>query len=110
MSVNCECFRDRPYSLTRLEPQSLTRLHCFVVCEKNGFVAPRSTSTMNTRCLQTIRCGGLPNMILTCHISGSSASPHFLERIYDIFAQNCHSFVHGEALLNELSESQLQGG
>ena len=53
---------------------------------------------------------GLPNMILTCHISGSCASPHFLERIYDIFTQNFHSFVHGEALLNELSESQLQGG
>ena len=51
----------------------------------------------------------MPNMILTCHISGSCASPHFLQRTYDIFAQNCRSFVRGEPLLNTLSESQVRG-
>ena len=51
----------------------------------------------------------MPGVILTCHISGSVASTHFLVRIYDISAQNCQSFVGGESLLNELSESQLRG-
>ena len=51
----------------------------------------------------------MPNIILTCHISGSCASPHFSERIYDIFAHNCGAFVRNEPLMNELSDSQLRG-
>ena len=51
----------------------------------------------------------MPNIILTCHVSGSCSSPHFLERIYDIFSRNCRAFVNGESMLNELSESQLRG-
>ncbi len=30
----------------------------------------------------------MDNVILTPHISGSSASPHFLERVWDIFFEN----------------------
>lgn len=50
-----------------------------------------------------------PNVILTPHISGSGLSPHFLERIWDIFVQNVHRFAAGEPLLNELSKAQLSG-
>ena len=50
-----------------------------------------------------------PNVVLTPHISGSGLSPHFLERIYDIFAQNLTRFCSGQPLLNELSDSQLEG-
>jgi phosphoglycerate dehydrogenase-like enzyme len=51
----------------------------------------------------------MPNVILTSHIAGSSGSPRFLERVYDIFAQNVQRWQKGQPLLNELTTSQLQG-
>jgi phosphoglycerate dehydrogenase-like enzyme len=51
----------------------------------------------------------MPNVILTPHISGSNGSPHFLERVWDIFIQNVERFRRGEPLLNELTETQLRG-
>ncbi len=51
----------------------------------------------------------LPNVILTPHISGSSQSSHFLERIWDVFTRNVQCFAAGEPLLNALSEYQLSG-
>ncbi|MBP1990118.1 D-2-hydroxyacid dehydrogenase [Paenibacillus eucommiae] len=50
-----------------------------------------------------------PNVIMTPHISGSSESTHFLERIWGIFGENIQRFMNDEPLLNELSERQLQG-
>ena len=52
----------------------------------------------------------MPNLIMTPHISGSSMSPHFLARIYDIFSKNCTRYLGSAPLLNELTESQLRGG
>jgi phosphoglycerate dehydrogenase-like enzyme len=51
-----------------------------------------------------------PNVIFTPHISGSSSSPHFLERIWDIFLENIERYRAGRPLLNELTTSQLSGG
>mgnify|MGYP002623118976 FL=1 len=51
----------------------------------------------------------LPNVILTPHISGSTLSPHFRSRIFDIFARNLARFCTGEPLLNELTPQQIQG-
>jgi phosphoglycerate dehydrogenase-like enzyme len=51
----------------------------------------------------------LPNVIMTPHISGSSASPHFLERIWDIFLQNVDRYQQAKPLLNELTPAQLKG-
>jgi len=51
----------------------------------------------------------MPHVILTPHISGSSASPHFVERVWDIFVQNVQRFQKGEALLNELTPFELRG-
>ena len=51
----------------------------------------------------------MPNVILTPHISGSCASPHFLERTYDIFVQNLRRYRSGQSLLNELTAEQLAG-
>jgi len=50
-----------------------------------------------------------PNAIMTPHISGSSASPFFLERIWDLFVQNVERYVSGQPLLNELTPAQLAG-
>jgi phosphoglycerate dehydrogenase-like enzyme len=50
-----------------------------------------------------------PNVIFTPHISGSSSSPHFLERIWEIFLENLQRFREGRPLLNELTASQLAG-
>lgn len=50
-----------------------------------------------------------PNVILTPHISGSSLSPRFRERLWDIFVQNTSRFGRGEPLLNELTAAQLSG-
>lgn len=49
----------------------------------------------------------LPNVILTPHISGSSLSPGFLERGWDIFVQNIIRLRNGEQLLNELAAKDL---
>lgn len=50
-----------------------------------------------------------PNVIFTPHISGSSLSPRFKERLWEIFAQNVARFAKGEPLLNELTPAQLAG-
>jgi len=51
----------------------------------------------------------MPNLVMTPHISGSSESPHFMTRLYDVFAQNLERFVTHQPLLNELTSAQLQG-
>ena len=51
---------------------------------------------------------GMKNVILTPHISGSSASPHYLERVYDILLNNIKRWEKGAPLLNELSPSELE--
>ena len=51
----------------------------------------------------------IENVILTPHISGSSNSPHFLERTWDIFFENVKRIKKGEPLLNELTASALKG-
>ena len=50
----------------------------------------------------------MPNVILTPHISGSSGSPKFLERIWEIFVKNVKSLQNNEPLLNELSSDDLK--
>lgn len=50
-----------------------------------------------------------PNVILTPHISGSSLSSRYKERIWDIFAENLARFAREEPLLNELTPEQLAG-
>lgn len=50
-----------------------------------------------------------PNVIFTPHISGSSLSPHFAERLWDIFVQNVGRYLRGERLLNTLTPAQLDG-
>ena len=49
------------------------------------------------------------NVIMTPHISGSSQSPNFCRRIWDIFCQNVERFLCGQPLLNELTAEQLDG-
>lgn len=49
------------------------------------------------------------NVIMTPHISGSSANPKFLERTWDIFIQNVNNFINKKPLKNELSSAQLKG-
>lgn len=51
----------------------------------------------------------LPNVVLTPHISGSNLSPHFQERICEIFSQNLERYCRGKPLLNELTPAQIQG-
>ena len=50
-----------------------------------------------------------PNVIMTPHISGSSLSPHFRTRLWDIFEQNLRRFERGEPLLNVITPAQLAG-
>ena len=50
-----------------------------------------------------------PNVIFTPHISGSSLSPHYRERIWEIFTTNVERYCAGKPLLNELSAAQLHG-
>lgn len=50
-----------------------------------------------------------PNVILTPHISGSSANPQFLARLWDLFGQNVVRFKKGQELLNVLTAAELAG-
>ena len=52
----------------------------------------------------------MPNVIMTPHISGSTLSPHFKERLWDIFVENVKRHLAGDPLLNELTAEQLRGG
>jgi len=49
------------------------------------------------------------NVILTPHISGSSSSPKFLERVWNIFTQNVIRMHKRESLINELGYADLKG-
>ena len=48
------------------------------------------------------------NVIMTPHISGSSGSPFFLQRVWDIFVQNVERLQAGRPLLNELTREELE--
>lgn len=50
-----------------------------------------------------------PNVIFTPHISGSSLSPNFARRLWEIFSINLDRFERGEPLFNELTAAQLAG-
>ena len=50
-----------------------------------------------------------PNVIMTPHISGSTLSPHYRTRVWELFVKNVRHFSDGETLLNELTPEQLQG-
>jgi phosphoglycerate dehydrogenase-like enzyme len=50
-----------------------------------------------------------PQVIFTPHISGSSLSPRFNDRLWDIFRLNVDRFRCGQPLLNELTAAQLNG-
>jgi len=50
-----------------------------------------------------------PNVILTPHISGSTAMPYFQQRTWDIFVQNIERLHNRQPLLNELSAAQVAG-
>lgn len=52
---------------------------------------------------------GLKNVLLTPHISGSSDSPFFTQRLWGLFTENIDRLKNGEALLNELTPAQLLG-
>lgn len=52
----------------------------------------------------------MPNVIFTPHIAGSSLSPNFKRRLWDIFTLNLECYAQGRPLLNELTPAQLAGG
>jgi phosphoglycerate dehydrogenase-like enzyme len=51
---------------------------------------------------------GMPNVIMTPHISGSARGSYFLPRLWSIFSQNIDRLISGKPLMNELTENQLR--
>jgi phosphoglycerate dehydrogenase-like enzyme len=51
----------------------------------------------------------MPNVIMTPHISGSSKSSRFVERLWQLFAENIRRWQSSERLLNQLTAMQLEG-
>lgn len=52
----------------------------------------------------------LPNVIMTPHISGSTKSTRFSERVWDLFVKNVIRYEAGEPLLNQLDPTALGCG
>jgi phosphoglycerate dehydrogenase-like enzyme len=52
----------------------------------------------------------LPNVVLTPHISGSTLSPHYLSRLWELFARNLERYITDQPLLNEVSWTELNAG
>jgi len=50
----------------------------------------------------------MPHVIMTPHISGSDRNPHFLDRVWDLAAQNIDRFLADEPLWNELTRAELE--
>ena len=50
-----------------------------------------------------------PNVIFSPHISGSSLSPHFKRRLWNIFSQNLARCDAGRPLLNVITPAELSG-
>ena len=50
---------------------------------------------------------GMPNVIITSHISGTFESPYTLYRIWDIFVQNVERFASQQSLINEIPARDL---
>ena len=50
----------------------------------------------------------MPNVIMTPHISGSSANPKFLDRVWEIFVINVKNFIEGKPVLNQLHQESLK--
>ncbi|MGH2561042.1 MAG: D-2-hydroxyacid dehydrogenase [Thermomicrobiales bacterium] len=49
----------------------------------------------------------LPNVVLTPHISGSTLSPHYLTRLWELFARNLERYITDQPLLNQVSWTEL---
>lgn len=51
----------------------------------------------------------MPNVIMTPHISGSTMSTCFSERVWELFVQNVKRYQAAETLLNEITPAMLGG-
>jgi phosphoglycerate dehydrogenase-like enzyme len=47
------------------------------------------------------------NVLITPHISGSSGSPHYSGRVWELFSLNLGRFRRGEPLLNQVAATDL---
>ena len=50
----------------------------------------------------------LPNTIISPHVSGSSSSTYFRERIWDLFARNLRRYLDDAPLLNRIDRADLE--
>lgn len=50
----------------------------------------------------------LPNAIVSPHVSGSTGSPYYRERIWDLFAQNLRRYLYGQPMLNLIPRADLE--
>lgn len=50
----------------------------------------------------------LPNTIVTAHISGSTGSPYFRDRIWDLFCDNLRRWQNGQPMLNLIRRTDLE--
>ena len=65
--------------------------------------APAWMCSRPSRCRRAIRCGRMPNVLITPHTAGYG--PHLDERRYEILRDNCRAFEAGTALRNQVDKA-----
>jgi len=71
---------------------------------KQGWIAGAGLDTFESEPLQEIsELWNFKNVIITPHIAGET--PHYLERLMDIFTENLKRFIHKQPLINVVDKN-----
>ena len=108
--VTAEDLQALPSSAMLLNPARRPLIHedALIQALKEGWIAGAALDTHYHYPMPSDHpLWSMPNVIMTPHISGSTKSTKFTERVWDLFIQNVIRYKAGEPLLNELTRNSL---
>jgi phosphoglycerate dehydrogenase-like enzyme len=109
--VTAEDLRTLPSTAHLLNPARgpLVQEAAFLQALQEGWIAGAALDTHNQNTLPPDHpLWSMPNAIMTPHISGSTKSNRFPERIWDLFVQNVKRYLENKPLLNIIATESLR--